>query len=175
MAVKPLYNSATTKRNLLSICTRPDIVLNGAIADKRRRPPERRLLQDGVTSVIEGKSENTWFALEMDVDDPTENVCCGWAISVSNCEHTGTGQGAHEGHGCRGTEGAPCRKQISSGYTLKRRYSRFPTPKPTRTSRVCLILRGPGRKRHYERATDLWAIKTAVLSFRQIEKTSIVR
>jgi hypothetical protein len=42
-------------------------------------------------------------------------------------------------------------------------------------SRVCLILRGPGRKRHYERAIVLWAITIAVLSFRQIEETSIVR
>ena len=79
-------------------------------------------------------------------------------------------RGMGAGH-CR----CPCRKQTSSGYTLKRRYSRFHTLKPTRTGRACLILHGPGRKRHYERAQVLLAIKTAVLSIRQIEKTFIVR
>jgi len=51
--------------------------------------------------------------------------------------------------GCRGMERAPCRKQISSGNTPRRRYSRPPPPKPMRTGRVCSNLRGPGRKRHY--------------------------
>ena len=43
-----------------------------------------------------------------------------------------------------------CRKQISSGNTLKRRCFWPATPKPAGTSRNFLSLPGPGRKLHYK-------------------------
>ncbi len=49
----------------------------------------------------------------------------------------------------RAQKRVPCRKQISSGNTQERRFFWPAAPKPTRTSNVCLILRGLGRKRHY--------------------------
>jgi hypothetical protein len=61
----------------------------------------------------------------------------------------GCRQGAHAGIGKLGHRACPCRKQISSGNTPGRRYSRPPAPKPTRTGKVCSSLRGPGRKRRY--------------------------
>ena len=51
--------------------------------------------------------------------------------------------------GCRAHVRVPCRKQISSGYTLKKQCFSPATPRPTRKSKVCLILRGLGRKRRY--------------------------
>jgi hypothetical protein len=42
------------------------------------------------------------------------------------------------------------KKQTHSGNTLKRQSFRPARPKPTRTKRVCLSLRGHGRKRRYK-------------------------
>jgi hypothetical protein len=67
---------------------------------------------------------------------------------VSNFAQTASAKGVHtrmSGH----TGGCSCRKQISSGNTLERRYFRPATPKPARTSRTCWSLPGFGRKLPY--------------------------
>ena len=77
------------------------------------------------------------------------------AIWVNNFEQTATAKKRRRVLGRWGTRGCSCRKQISSGSMLKRLSFRPATPKPTRTSKVCLSLRGSGRTRRYKSESPL--------------------
>jgi len=80
----------------------------------------------------------------------TNTTACPSLSEVSNLDHTAIAKERMQGIRVPGTGGCPCRKQIHSGNTLRRRSFRPTRPKPTRTRGVCLSLCGHGRKRHYK-------------------------
>jgi hypothetical protein len=114
---------------------RPSLTYNGvtSLRSPSLRLGQRKISHEGQDRSINGSQRHNAVRLGADGgvcrDAAVERDLVLSAISISD-------------------DGCPCRKQISSGNTPKRRYFRSAALKPTRTSRVCLSLRGRGRKRH---------------------------